>query len=72
MNEIDQDRKLTDCFFFDGESNDQTAGQVLCAIYPQVMCFNGGFFSATFPNSISCRLVLYYLLFDLLYFSNIF
>ncbi len=42
MNEINQDRKLTDCFFFDVASNVQTAGQILCATYPQEMYFHGG------------------------------
>ncbi len=42
MNEIDQDRKLTDCVFFDGALNFQTAGQILCITYPWAMCFHGG------------------------------
>lgn len=42
VEEIDVDRKLTDCFFFDGASNVQTAGAILCATYPRAMCFHGG------------------------------
>ncbi len=38
-NEIDQDRKLTDCFLFDRTSNVQTTGAILCATYPQTICF---------------------------------
>ncbi len=41
-NEIDQDRKLSDCFFFDGASSIQNAGQILCAIYHRARCFHGG------------------------------
>ncbi len=36
------DAKLTDCFFFDGASNVQTAGAILFARYPRAMCFHGG------------------------------
>ncbi len=42
VDEIDVDAKLTDCFFFDGASNVQTAGAILCARYPRAMCFHGG------------------------------
>ena len=42
VDEIDVDKKLTDCFFFDGASNVQTAGAILCATYPRAMCFHGG------------------------------
>ena len=42
VDEIDVDAKLTDCFFFDGASNVQTAGAILCAWYPRAMCFHGG------------------------------
>ncbi len=34
VDEIDVDKKLTDCFFFDGASNVKSAGQILCATYP--------------------------------------
>ncbi len=34
VNEINQDRKRNDCFFFDGVSNVQTGGQILCTTYP--------------------------------------
>ncbi len=40
VDEIDFDKKLTDCFFFDGASNVQTAGASLCARYPRAMCFH--------------------------------
>ncbi len=42
VDEIDVDKKLTDCFFFDGTSNVQTAGAILCARYPHAMCFHRG------------------------------
>ncbi len=42
VDEIDTESKLTDCFFFDGASNVQTAGAILCARYPRAMCFHGG------------------------------
>ncbi len=42
VDEIDLEKKLTDCFFFDGESNVQTAGAILCMRYPRAMCFHGG------------------------------
>ncbi len=40
--EIDINRKLTECLFCDGASNVQTAGAILCATYPCAMCFHGG------------------------------
>ncbi len=57
VNESDQDRKLTDFFFFDSGSNVQTTNEILCAIYPQAMCFFGGrvfcpYFLATFQTQI--------------------
>ncbi len=30
-----------DCFFFDGATNLQTAGAILCTTYPWAMCFHG-------------------------------
>ncbi len=42
VDEIDVEKKLTDCFLFDGSSNVQTAGAILCATYPCAMCFHGG------------------------------
>ncbi len=42
VNLIDQDRKLTYCFFFDGASNVQNARQILYATYPQAICFHEG------------------------------
>ncbi len=42
MDEIDIEKKLTDCFLFDGASNVQTAGAIMCARYPRAMCFHGG------------------------------
>ncbi len=42
VDEIDVDKELTDCFFFDGASNVQTAGAILWARYPRTMCFHGG------------------------------
>ena len=42
VDQIDTEAKLTDCFFFDGASNVQTAGAILCARYPRAMCFHGG------------------------------
>ncbi len=42
LKEIDQDRKLVYCFFFSSESNFQTAGEFLCATFPEAMCFKGG------------------------------
>ncbi len=41
VDEIDVDKKLTDCFFFDGALNVQTAGAILCAMYPRTICFHG-------------------------------
>ncbi len=32
----------TDSFFFDGDANLQKAGRILCANFPQAMCFHGG------------------------------
>ncbi len=37
VNEIDVDRKLTDSIFFNCASNVQTAGAILCAMYPHTM-----------------------------------
>ncbi len=64
--EIDINRKLTDCFFFDGALIVQTADAILCATCPNAICFHGGemscpYFSATSPKSNSYRLVLYFL-----------
>ncbi len=42
MDQIDTEAKLTDCFFFDGALNVQTAGAILCARYPCAMCFHEG------------------------------
>ncbi len=42
VNEISQDRKLTDCIFFDDASTVQTAGQILCVTCPQEMCSHVG------------------------------
>ncbi len=66
MDDIDIDIKLTDCHLFDGASNVQTAGAILCALYPHALCFHGGkhvlsLFLATSPNSNPHRLVLYFL-----------
>ncbi len=37
----DQDKKLTNCFFFDGASYVKTAGALLFATNPPVLFFHG-------------------------------
>ncbi len=78
MNEIDADKKLTNCSFFDGTSNFQTAGAILCATYRQAMYFHGGenilylFFSdlSNFkPILVSSIFFAFYFKFFLTYFS---
>ncbi len=39
---LDPSKVCTDYFFFDGAANVQKAGQILCAYFPQPMCFHGG------------------------------
>ena len=40
--EFDPTTTCTDAFFFDGASNVQKAGEILCATYPRAFCFHGG------------------------------
>ncbi len=40
--EFDSTGLFTDCFFFDGVTNIQQAGIILCAKYPRAMSFHGG------------------------------
>ncbi len=42
IDEFDPGKTLTDTFFFDGATNIQKAGQILCAHFPRAMCFHGG------------------------------
>ncbi len=42
VDEWDESRMYTDCFFFDSAANVQKAGAILCARYPRAMCFHGG------------------------------
>ncbi len=75
VNGIDVDKKLTDCFFFDGALNVQTTDAIYCATYLQAICFfvEGSMscpcFSATSPNSNPYKLVLHFL-FTIYTFSN--
>ena len=42
VDEFDLSKVYSDSFFFDGAANVQKAGQILCAHFPQIMCFHGG------------------------------
>ncbi len=42
VDEWDESRMYTDCFFFYDAANVQKAGAILCARYPRAMCFHGG------------------------------
>ncbi len=42
VDEFDPGKTLTDTFFFDGAANVQKAGHILCAHFPQTVCFHGG------------------------------
>ncbi len=41
-NEFHPHGRNTDLFFFDGASNVQRAGQILCQTFPRVCCFHCG------------------------------
>ncbi len=42
VNEFDLDGRNTDVFFFDGASNIQKVGQILCQTFPKLYCFCRG------------------------------
>ncbi len=42
VDESDPSKVYSNSFFFDGAANVQKAGQILCAHFPQAMCFYGG------------------------------
>ncbi len=42
VDEFDPTKVYTDSFFFDGAAYVQNAGLILCACFPQAMCFHGG------------------------------
>ena len=42
VDEFDPSKMFTDIFFFDGASNVQKAGEILCVKNPRAYCFHGG------------------------------
>ncbi len=42
VNEFDPKCRHTDVFFFDGATNVQKAGQILCQTFLRAYCFHGG------------------------------
>ncbi len=76
VTEFDPTTTCTDAFFFDGASNVQKAGEILCATYPRAFCFGGEHVLSLFFSDladlkpIKVSVIFFFLPSNLLFFSK--